>query len=146
MRKCAKILSYMRRPLVIYDSATAPVCISYYMRNFFFFTSAQFGSTTMIMPKWGEIKYSEPLAGLWSTIALRRVRTNANNVMGHGHLHLQRGQGHQINFRSKIFSRQVLCPVIPPSPRPHPYNGWVTDPQLFNIPNAKLREAGFNLQ
>jgi hypothetical protein len=36
MRKYS-IKSYMRRPLVIYDFATALFWISLYMRNFFFF-------------------------------------------------------------------------------------------------------------
>ena len=33
IRKCANISSYMRRPLVIYDFATAPFWISLYMRK-----------------------------------------------------------------------------------------------------------------
>ncbi len=33
MRNCANIQSYMRRPLVIYDFATAPFSISLYRRN-----------------------------------------------------------------------------------------------------------------
>ncbi len=33
MRKCANISPYMRRPLVIYDFATAPLWITLYMRK-----------------------------------------------------------------------------------------------------------------
>ncbi len=36
MRKCANISPYMRRPLVIYDFATAPFWISLYMRKIWF--------------------------------------------------------------------------------------------------------------
>jgi hypothetical protein len=36
MRKCANISPYMRRPLVIYDFATAPLKISLYMRKIYF--------------------------------------------------------------------------------------------------------------
>ncbi len=36
MRKCANIYPYMRRPLVIYDFATAPFWISLYMRKIWF--------------------------------------------------------------------------------------------------------------
>ncbi len=36
MRKCANISPSMRRPLVIYDFATAPFCISLYMRKIWF--------------------------------------------------------------------------------------------------------------
>ncbi len=36
MRKCAIISPYLRRPLVIYDFATAPLWISLYMRKFLF--------------------------------------------------------------------------------------------------------------
>ncbi len=40
MRKCAIIWSYMRRPLVIYDFATAPFWLSLYMtKNLFSFLS-----------------------------------------------------------------------------------------------------------
>ncbi len=50
MRKCANILPYMRRPLVIYDFATAPFRISLYLRkNFFFFISAQSSRRTAII-------------------------------------------------------------------------------------------------
>ncbi len=35
--KCAKISPYMRRPLVIYDFATAPLWISLYMRKIWFY-------------------------------------------------------------------------------------------------------------
>ncbi len=42
MRKCANIQSYIRRPLVIYDFATAPFWISLYMREILFpFLSVQ---------------------------------------------------------------------------------------------------------
>ncbi len=42
MRKCANISPYMRRPLVIYDFATAPFWISLYMRKIWFsFLSVQ---------------------------------------------------------------------------------------------------------
>ncbi len=37
MRKCANISPYMRRPLVIYDFATAPFWISLYMRKILFY-------------------------------------------------------------------------------------------------------------
>ncbi len=36
MRKCENISPYMRRPLVIYDFATAPLWISLYMRKIWF--------------------------------------------------------------------------------------------------------------
>jgi hypothetical protein len=36
MRKCANISPYMRRPLVIYDFATAPYWISLYMKKIWF--------------------------------------------------------------------------------------------------------------
>ena len=39
MKKCANISPYMRRPLVIYDFATAPLWISLYMRKIWFFLS-----------------------------------------------------------------------------------------------------------
>ncbi len=42
MRKCANISSYMRKPLVIYDFATAPFWISSYIRKIrFSFLSVQ---------------------------------------------------------------------------------------------------------
>jgi hypothetical protein len=42
MRKCANISLYMRRPLVIYDFATAPLWLSLYMRKIWFsFLSVQ---------------------------------------------------------------------------------------------------------
>jgi len=36
MRKCANIIPYMRRPLVIYDFAPDPFGISLYKRKIFF--------------------------------------------------------------------------------------------------------------
>ncbi len=36
MRKCANISPYMRKPLLIYDFATAPFWISFYMGKFYF--------------------------------------------------------------------------------------------------------------
>jgi hypothetical protein len=42
MRKCANIQPYKRRPLDIYDFATAPIWISLYMRKILFsFLSVQ---------------------------------------------------------------------------------------------------------
>ncbi len=54
MRKCANISPYMRRPLVIFDFATAPLWISLNMREnlIFFFISVQYVASLpcMLLP------------------------------------------------------------------------------------------------
>ncbi len=49
MRKCANIKSYLRRPSVIYDFATAPFWISLYVWKFFFFFFSVQGLCTSIL-------------------------------------------------------------------------------------------------
>ncbi len=48
MRKCANISPYMRRPLVIYDFATAPFRISLYIRQIWFSFLSVYGSTSFV--------------------------------------------------------------------------------------------------
>ncbi len=53
MMKCANIYSYVRRPLVIYDFATAPLRISLYMRKVSFsFLSVQTQAADRQKDKW----------------------------------------------------------------------------------------------
>ncbi len=84
MRKCANTSPYIRRPLVIYDFATAPLWISLYMRKILFSFLSVYIHTNGFQSAEHVINFPSSSVICWS-----RRRTSALDVL---HCHWYRRQ------------------------------------------------------
>ncbi len=71
MGKCANISTYMRRPLLIYDFATAPLWISLYMRKIWFSFLSVYGPIIIVLTSFGPVSRFESILEVWTNEQVR---------------------------------------------------------------------------